>query len=178
MLTLASTNPRRSRFLLLPVAALAPLLLLAGCDTAGEGNAAQAQQQEQEEPLELGPYMSTMQRWSQKLGFALQQENQPLAEFYLTEIEETSGEVAGKFGVYEGMEISRNLTALLDPAVADLRQAIEEGDLQAATSRYEQMIGACNTCHAATQHPFIVITPASGEPPYNQDFAPLNRGQN
>ena len=37
---------------------------------------------------------------------------------------------------------------------------------------YEKLIDGCNRCHMATEHGFIKIVPAQGEPPFNQTFKP------
>jgi hypothetical protein len=114
--------------------------------------------------------MSELQRYSQKLGYAIEGENQRLADFYMHEIDAVLSEIEAEVPVYSGIAIPEHVRALMRPSVEPVGQAIDAEDWEQAQQRYEAMISACNACHNATDFGFIKITPASGDPPFNQTF--------
>lgn len=79
---MTNTYSRRNVALTIALAALGTLL--GGCDQSGS----QSDQRASHEEVELAEPMSRLQYYSQKLGFAIEAENQPLAQFYLHEMEE------------------------------------------------------------------------------------------
>lgn len=119
---------------------------------------------------ELATYMDRLQRFSQKLGYAVEGRNAPLADFYLHEIEETLDEIAAFVPEHDGFDIPDLLEVFARPEADRLETAVAEQDWDAAWRGYELLIHSCNTCHAATDHDFIIITPATGDPPFNQLF--------
>ena len=121
------------------------------------------------ETIELAKLMGDMQRHSVKLGFAIQGENQPLAEFYLHELHEVLEELEA-VEEHEGMPIGGPAKVILDPALAELDARLDAASWGDAWTAYEATIEACNRCHLATEHDFIRILPASGTPPFNQVF--------
>lgn len=127
---------------------------------------------ERHEEPELAEAMMFMQHYSQKLGYSVRAENADLAAFYMHELEELSESVIADIPVYEGHEIGRLTEQLLLPMLERQHQAIDEGDWPAAWNAYERLITTCNACHQTTDHLFIQITPAEGDPPFNQRFAP------
>ena len=56
--------------------------------------------------MELAPYMSRLQRYKQRLGFAIEAKNQKLAAYYLKEIDETSETISLKVPVLDGQPIA------------------------------------------------------------------------
>lgn len=123
-----------------------------------------------EEEVELARPMAELHRFATKLGYAIAAGNQPLAGFYLDEVDEVLAEV-GEIEESEGMPIARTAQVIVDPLRAPLRQAVEAGRWPEAQAAYEALIAGCNRCHAATAHQFIVVLPAHGDPPYAQEFA-------
>ena len=123
-----------------------------------------------EEEVELAPYMSRAQGHSQKLGFAIAARNQPLASFYLHEIEETFEEVEREVPVHSGVPIAQYVSELISPAFEPFEKALEAKDWGAVRENYVALINRCNACHTKAEYEFIEILPASGKPPYNQKF--------
>jgi hypothetical protein len=64
------------------------------------------------------------------------------------------------------------IDAISGGELANLGKAIEARDLGKFTSAFDQLTAACNACHQATQHPFIVIQRPTALPYSNQSFAP------
>lgn len=160
---------------------IAALFALPGCgDATPEASAEQeaaehddhAHDEHGHEHAELAEPMGQMQYFSQKLGYAIEAENTELADFYLHELEELAGTIREEITEYEGFQIAELTGAMLVPMLEAQEEALDSGDWSATQQSYEQLIQSCNACHAGTEHGFIQITPAEGEPPFNQRFAP------
>lgn len=163
----------RRRLRALPLTALLPLLLLAACSPAeppAERHVAGADAVEEPEEIELAEPMAHLQRHSAKLGYALHARNARLADFYLTETEEALEDLR-RVESYEGFPVARETGIIVDPTLPPLRGALAERDWPAADAAYEALIDACNRCHAASEHEYLVIEPARGPAPFNQRFA-------
>jgi len=143
---------------------IAPALLAVpiACDQRGKAAAAP----------ELTPYMSRLQRYKERLGFAIEAKNQKLAAYYLKEIGETAEIITLKVPVHDGQPIADNIKTFLAPAIPPLERSLTAGDWGAAARGYATLVESCNGCHVQTRHEFIVVLPASGEPPHGQKFAP------
>ena len=142
--------------------------LLGGCDRSASPN----HQQPGHEDVELAEPMSRLHYYSQKLGFAIQAENEQLADFYLHEMEELNEDVQKTVPEYEGHPIAELMKGMFEPALEAQEAALASGDWSQARRSYSDMIQTCNSCHIVTDHGFIRITPAEGVPPFNQDFSP------
>jgi mono/diheme cytochrome c family protein len=121
------------------------------------------------EDVELATYMGELHRFSQKLGYAIEGRNGPLAGFYVHEVEEVIEQLA-RVKEHDGLPIGQMTQTMAVPLIEPLDRAIQVGDWPAATGHYLGLIQSCNTCHIATQHAFIEILPASGPAPFNQRF--------
>lgn len=156
-------------------AGLAGLGCVPATESAGPtAEAGEVPPPEGEEEIELAVPMAHLQRHSAKLGYAIGGRNAPLADFYLTETEEALEELR-EVESYEGYPIARSVEVIMDPTVAPLRQALAAEDWLAAGEAYEVVIDACNRCHAATAHEYLVMEPAgtgpdAGPAPYPQRF--------
>jgi hypothetical protein len=74
--------------------------------------------------------------------------------------------------VHEGQPIADSIKTFLAPAIPPLERSLAAGDWAAAARGYATLVESCNGCHVQTRHEFIVVLPASGEPPHGQKFAP------
>ena len=97
---------------------------------------------------------------------SIQGNNSPLAAFYLHELEETAATIIEAVGEYDGHPVSALTEHMLLPALSGLEVAIGAGE---ADEGMVNLVEACNACHAATEHAFIVIGRAKGNP-FNQVF--------
>ena len=124
------------------------------------------------EPVELADVMDKLQRHANKLFFSGKYENWPLAAFYVEEIEETVQALAMKEVLSGQMNVSAVMPPLLLPIIEELEHAVVDQDRARFQKHYQELIFSCNSCHAASQHAFIVIedprTPACD----NQRFEP------
>lgn len=120
---------------------------------------------------ELAPYMARLQLYSQKLGYSIEAKNKPLTKFYHHEIEEVVETIVKDFPVHNEIRFPPLFRSLIDVELKRIEEHFETGDWTATYQAYSQLIANCNQCHTATAHGFIVITPAKGPSPYNQDFS-------
>ncbi len=149
---------------------LALALLLVGCDVSAKAPAATTAARRAEPGPELSVFMGELQRHSAKLGYAIAERNQALADFYFEEVEETLARVE-QIEVHDGQPIGKTAKTIMGPLLFDLEELLEGSDWNKNRLAYEALIDGCNRCHFATQHEFIAILPAQGEPPYNQRFS-------
>ncbi len=183
----STSGPSRSSVLTLsevspPVLTISLLLILSltACSPVGEAGSQQNGEQTSEqghaiEPaapvdIELATLMGQLQRHSAKLGYAINGHNRPLATFYLEEIDEVLEELM-TVEEDDGMPIAHPAGVILAPVLETLENNLAtEVPWPEITGQYQLMIEACNRCHLATEHGFIEILPATGEPPFNQRF--------
>jgi hypothetical protein len=118
----------------------------------------------------LVPYMEILQHLSHKLGLSIQAKNEPLASFYLQEIDETVGLIRKKFPTYDNMEIGSLTNAMIQPSIDPLRKQLKAKNWVIINAGYTKLIDSCNDCHGATDHEFIQITSPTGNP-FNQTFS-------
>jgi hypothetical protein len=121
---------------------------------------------------ELVEHMASLQYLVHKAGLAIDQQNQPLADFYAHELEERIERVV-KVGEYHGYPIGTLATTRLVPAFEDFAHSLASArDWPGISSRLDRMIEACNSCHQATDHGFINVVRTTANP-FSQTFAPI-----
>ena len=125
---------------------------------------------EEEEEVELSPMMSSVQRFSQKLGYSVLAKNKKLTEFYFEEIEESLEAIERKVIEHDGMPIADPIKIIMNPTLAQFESDLKTADWALIQQSYGTLIESCNRCHIATEHEFLVILPSEGTPPFNQDF--------
>ena len=118
----------------------------------------------------LAILMERMQTYTHKLQLSVEARNEQLANFYLHELEETSEYVAENIPHYHDYPVGPLVREMLLPMIEELEEAVEAGEWTAADTRFADMLRACNACHVATQHGYVRIAPATGNP-FAQDFS-------
>ncbi|CAN5217886.1 hypothetical protein BH09BAC1_BH09BAC1_12030 [soil metagenome] len=111
----------------------------------------------EEADVEVAVTMGHIQRHANKLFFAGQNANWPLAGFYVHEIEESMEEVADGHVVDDGVNISQLMESLGIPALEGLEKSIEAKNKTEFNTAYTHLVNTCNTCHQSANHPYIVI---------------------
>jgi hypothetical protein len=118
--------------------------------------------------------MGALQKYTHKLQLSLDHGNRELAGFYIHEIEETLEEI-GEIDEYDGHPVGRLSSSMMIPRIeaidAALENAADTGVLSAAGREFDRLVDACNACHTATGHGFIVIRRNSANP-WLQSFEP------
>jgi hypothetical protein len=153
------------------------LLLLAACSRPGAPDAAneiaalraditklqaaQAEAAKQAAPkAELGQQMLGLQIRHARLWAAGENENWLLAHFQLAELNEALDDVVQENGDDAALQPQRLavvLPAIMNPAIDQLRSAIDNGNRAEFEAAYDNLSGACSSCHQAADHGFLVI---------------------
>lgn len=154
-------------------------ITLLGFFTLAQCTTQQNEQQPDQEPAaqaqtppELADYMGSLQRYTHKYTLALDAKNKELAQFYFHEVRATVDAIKLDIPGYEGYDIRRFTTLFLDPTIEPVEEALAGNNWELMRERTIKMIDACNSCHNATSHGFVQITPGFDTNPYNQDFSP------
>jgi hypothetical protein len=120
----------------------------------------------------LGEIMSLQQMRHLKLWFAGQAKNWALADYELDELEEGFDDVIKFFPVKDDMQIAQMLVSTVRPVIPDMKKAIDARDEAKFAAAFDKLTAACNACHQAANHAFIVIQRPTSSPYTNQSFAP------
>lgn len=118
----------------------------------------------------FGEFMSGIQTHHAKLWFAGINNNWPLADFEIQEIEEALEDVQ-KF-CNDRPEVK--FIGMIAPALDSAKNAIEQESPQLFKSSFAFLTQTCNNCHRETDHAFNVVTVPSELPVTNQDFKPVH----
>lgn len=116
----------------------------------------------------LGEFMTGIQVHHAKLWFAGQNQNWPLADFEIHEIQETLEDIQ-KF-CRDRPEVKA--IGMIDPALDSINSAIRLKNIMLFKNSFILLTNTCNNCHQATKHEFNVVTIPTGPPVTNQDFRP------
>jgi hypothetical protein len=123
---------------------------------------------------ELVTLMTAIQTHTHKLQLSLDHDNAELAAFYAHEVEELVEEIS-EISEYDGYPVGQLAGAMLQPIIDRLGDALSSGGGTAAANReLDTLVNACNACHIATDHGYIVIARNSANP-YLQSFEPAAR---
>ncbi|MEC9374247.1 MAG: hypothetical protein VYC34_10405 [Planctomycetota bacterium] len=155
------------------------LLSLCACgptDANGSTSGSAAEDHEGHEHPELAAAMTQMQHYTQKLGYSIQGKNQPLAAFYLHEVEELGAMITEEIPTYEGHEIAKLMGIMFTPQIEPLEREVNASNWEGAERAYAALINNCNSCHASSAHGFIQVTVPSGPAPFNQVFEAAGSG--
>lgn len=124
------------------------------------------------EDLEVAVIMGRIQRYHQKLWLAGKEGNTELARFYLHEIDEAMKEISEGGVVDEGVNVSDQMEIYGLPIINKLTEVLDSNGVVAMHGRAGELVGACNACHASTDHGYIRIQVPSAVNFPDQDFAP------
>lgn len=136
-----------------------------------ENEQQQASQKAREEVPELADAMGQLQYYTHKYALALDAENHELATFYFHEIRAAADGIKENIPGYEGYDIARFMRLFLDPTIEPVETALANRNWEEARQRTIDMVNSCNSCHNATSHGFVKVTPGFSDNPYNQDFS-------
>jgi hypothetical protein len=120
--------------------------------------------------IELVSLMSYNQRFIEKLYFAGENQNWPLASFYHHELEEIFEEIIEANIEEDGFDISNLSKNMIVPVLNSLKQSISNEDIEGFRNNYLTLVNNCNACHAATRHGFLKITLPERNSTTNQQF--------
>lgn len=112
----------------------------------------------------LGNLMLNIQAHHTKLHYASENGNWLLASFLLHELKENFEQVEKHHPSHDGIDLRTLLFTTVMPRIRELDSLLPQQDEEAFKKGYTTLTNACNSCHIATKHSFIVIqTPESGD---------------
>jgi hypothetical protein len=159
----------------LAAAALIAALSPAGAQTRHDGHGAEPAIQGAYVPR-LGDLMILQQIRHAKLWFAVAANNWDLADHELDGIKAAFADLAKLYPVVYGVSVAPAIEALIGREIPDIGKTIEAQDRVAFTVTYDRLTAACNACHHATKHAFIVIQQPISPPLNNQSYGPVQGG--
>jgi hypothetical protein len=120
--------------------------------------------------LEVAVLMLRLQAHADKLWWSGKAKNQPLANFYLHELEEGAETLEEAHVVEDGFDLSAAVTSMLTPTIEALETTVKAEKWGAFATEYDALVTACNSCHAASAHGYIQIQRPTQNRWSNQDF--------
>lgn len=109
---------------------------------------------------ELGEQMLTLQIRHGRLWAAGEAENWMLTQFQLAELRESVAgvvELNGDHAALQPRRLADVLPAIIDPALTQLQDAVDAQDKPKFEAAYDALSQACNECHKAAEHGFLVM---------------------
>lgn len=163
------------RIVLLLVAALLPIFALAQQPSPPKEAPKQAGKEVSKAYVPgLEQFMNVILIEHNKLWFAAEARNWPLAEYELGEIKEIMGDVQDLVPTFKNLPLADMLDAVITKEITALEKAIEAKDYKGFTAGYDKLIQACNACHQGTENGFVVIKRPTQPAFTNQDYRPHN----
>ena len=99
----------------------------------------------------LAVKMEMLQRWTERLGHALDAGNVILASVCVFQMQAIAEELVSLGVIHDGHRVGYLASLQLQPPLAYLDAALERADLQTAREDlFPRLLLNCNTCHAAT----------------------------
>ena len=123
--------------------------------------------------MRLGELMNAfIQPRHAKLALAGAEGNWPLTNYVLKELRQSFDGVSKAVPRWNRLPLGDMMKSLTAKPLNDLEEAVRLRDKEKFTTAMALLTRACNSCHTATDHSFIVITTPdqSGFP--NQSFKP------
>jgi hypothetical protein len=121
--------------------------------------------------MTMGDLMNTLvQPRHAKLGLAGRAQNWPLAAYALAEIDQAFAGIVKAQPRFGGLPVAELVDAAVGPPMSAVRAAIQQQDAKKFAAAYDQLTQGCNACHAAVEHPFVVIKAPDASAFPNQDF--------
>lgn len=123
--------------------------------------------------MTMGDMMNTLiQPRHAKLGLAGRAQNWPLAEYALAEIRQAFAGIVKAQPRFNGLPVAELVAAAVNQPINAVDAAIKQQNPQQFAAAYAQLTAGCNACHAAVDHPFVVIKAPDTSAFPNQDFKP------
>jgi hypothetical protein len=105
-----------------------------------------------------------------KLALAGREGNWPLASYALVEIRQVFAGIAKAQPRFRAYPVAELIDAAMTQPIGALDSAIKQQDAQKFAAAYDQLTRGCNACHAAVDHPYVVIKSPDASAFPNQDF--------
>jgi hypothetical protein len=120
----------------------------------------------------LGEIMAAQQMRHAKLWLAGRARNWPLASYELDELREGFEDAAKFQPVHDDVPVAAMIAKLTPEPLEALSKAVAAKNAAQFARSFDQLTAACNECHRAANHGFIVIVRPTSSAFPNQAFAP------
>jgi hypothetical protein len=135
------------------------------------GTASASEQTESAYVPGMGEIMATTQMRHAKLWLAGQARNWELADYELDEIKEGFEDAVKYHPIFKGVPVSGMLDKFTSSALNELDHAVHQKNGAQFEKSFDDLTIACNSCHVAAGHGYIVIKrPVSRLQYSNQKF--------
>ena len=123
----------------------------------------------------LGEIMSLNQMRHAKLWFAGENQNWPLAEYELDELQEGPADAATFHPTHKDAQlpIPELITMIMKPAITRLSAVIQAHDAEHFAAVFDSLTAGCNGCHQATKFGFNIVMRPTANSYANQNFKPV-----
>ena len=158
------------------------VIFLAGCSQQQNTNsntALEAKVAEMEKTIDdlkpgLGEIMGVIQQHHAKLYYAGTKANWPLAEYELSEIQESLDDAMKFYPKFKDVQapLTELIPLMTKASLAQVGAAIEQKNEKSFVQAFGVLSQSCSNCHAAANHPFVKIQAPSDANLSNQKFAP------
>lgn len=119
----------------------------------------------------LGEIMALQQMRHAKLWFAGSNKNWELANYELDELREGFSDAVNLHPVHDTIPIATLVDKITTEPLAEVSKAIEQKNSALFNNAFDGLTMACNECHLAAKHPYIVIKRPDVLPFGNQEFS-------
>jgi hypothetical protein len=92
-----------------------------------------------------------------KLLAAAQQKNWELAAFQLNELKASFRRIGQYIPTYRTLPMDSSVASIIAPKMDAVDAAIKAANPAQFATAYGELTAACNTCHQATEHAFLVM---------------------
>ena len=105
-----------------------------------------------------------------KVGVAGKARNWTYVTYESSELRNAFGRIARTIPAYRGSKLADLFAAGITPQLDEMDAAIKAKDGKAFDAAYGHLTQACNACHAALEHAYVVVQEPQGSPYADQDF--------
>jgi hypothetical protein len=119
----------------------------------------------------MGEIMGATQMRHSKLWFAGEAGNWKLADYELSEINEGLDDAVKYYPLFKKTPVATLIRHYTGGPIAGLGKSIAAGDKTQFEKSFDKLTNACNACHRAADHGYIVIKRPGTLPYTNQEFS-------
>jgi len=121
----------------------------------------------------FGDLMNTLvQPRHAKLGLIVKERNWTLAAYEIHQIKDALANIAKWRPRFAKMPVAEMMASTVDEPISDLERAVQARDSGLLADAYARLTVGCNSCHAALNHPYIVIQVPDQSTFVDQNFRP------
>jgi hypothetical protein len=121
----------------------------------------------------FGDLMNTLvQPRHAKLGLIIKEQNWTLATYEIHQLKDALANIAKWRPRFAKMAVAEMMGSTVGEPISALENAVQTRDPRQLAESYARLTEGCNSCHAALNHPYIVIQSPDLSTFANQNFKP------